>query len=26
MTTQGGLGSVSEVFPGFDYSPLGFTG
>lgn len=25
MTTQGGLGSVSEVFPGFDYSPLGFT-
>ncbi|MBW3604117.1 MAG: DUF1501 domain-containing protein [Actinobacteria bacterium] len=26
MTTQGGLGSVAEVFPGFDYSPLGFTG
>lgn len=26
MTTQGGLGSVAEVFPGFDYSPIGFTG
>jgi uncharacterized protein (DUF1501 family) len=25
MTTHGGIGSVSEVFPGFDYTPLGFT-
>lgn len=25
MTTQGGAASVNDVFPGFDYSPLGFT-
>lgn len=25
MTTQGEAASVNDVFPGFDYSPLGFT-